>query len=564
MDFSKNKPLAGKIWLAVVMFITSGIMMSAQTLNVSGRVSDEKGEMLAGIAVYEKGTTNGTLTDDNGQYSITVAGVDPVLVFSALGYEEQEILVGKRTLIDVALVTVINELDEIVVVGYGTQRKISVVGSQASIKSDQIKMPSASLSSVVAGRLAGVVSVQRTGEPGHDETDIWIRGISTFADQHTRPLVLVDGVERSFNNLDPEDIESFTVLKDASATAVYGVRGANGVIIITTKPGKVGKPKFTFDYYESMTRLTKIPQLADAYTYMDAANEAYMNSRGTILYTPQYIEATKKADGLIPNDNPQLYNSYLYPNVNWIDELFKPFGHNRRAQMSVRGGVPNATYYVSLTYYNESGLTRNARMENYNANMRYDRYNYTANLNLRPTETTTVDLGFNGYLSEGNYPQQSTEELFDSAFKINPVYLPLTMPDGSIPGLSAAGDLRNPLADLTKRGYRKELRNQLNSNIRVTQDLGFFDWSKGLSARALLAFDVNNARDNKYEKLDDTFAFSGTKNTETGLWNSDVYDADGNWNIVRTHTGSRELRFRGGPQLRPGVRKACRNGPAAL
>ena len=168
MDFSKNKPLAGKIWLAVVMFITSGIMMSAQTLNVSGRVSDEKGEMLAGIAVYEKGTTNGTLTDDNGQYSITVAGVDPVLVFSALGYEEQEILVGKRTLIDVALVTVINELDEIVVVGYGTQRKISVVGSQASIKSDQIKMPSASLSSVVAGRLAGVVSLQRTGEPGHE------------------------------------------------------------------------------------------------------------------------------------------------------------------------------------------------------------------------------------------------------------------------------------------------------------------------------------------------------------------------------------------------------------
>jgi len=549
MELSKNKLLAGKIWLAVVIFITTGIMMSAQTLNVSGRVSDDKGELLAGIAVYEKGTTNGTLTDDNGQYTLTLVGSDPILVFSALGFEEQEIVVDKRTLIDVALATVVNELDEIVVVGYGTQRKISVVGSQASIKSDQIKMPSASLSSVVAGRLAGVVSVQRTGEPGHDETDIWIRGISTFANQHSRPLVLVDGVERSFNNIDPEDIESFTVLKDASATAVYGVRGANGVIIIKTKPGKVGKPKFTFDYYESITRLTKIPKLADAYTYMDAANEAYMNSRGTILYTPQYIEATKKADGLIPNDNPQLYNSYLYPNVNWIDELFKPLGHNRRAQISVRGGVPNATYYVSLTYYNESGLTRNARMENYNANMRYDRYNYTANLNLRPTETTTVDLGFSGYLSEGNYPQQSTADLFDSAFKINPVYLPLVMPDGSIPGLSAAGDLRNPLADLTKRGYRKELRNQLNSNIKISQDLGFTEWSKGLSAHALLAFDVNNARNNNYEKLDDTYAFSGTKNTDTGLWNDDVYDADGNWNIIRTYTGSRELSYSRGQSM---------------
>ena len=541
MSLSTNKPFAAKFWLALVIFITSGILASAQTSSVSGRVSDEKGELLAGIAVYEKGTTNGTLTDNNGQYTLKLTSTDPTLVFSALGYEEQEISVNKRAIIDVALVTVIDELDEIVVVGYGTQRKISVVGSQASIKTEQIKMPSASLSSVVAGRLAGVVSVQRTGEPGHDETDIWIRGISTFANQHSRPLVLVDGVERSFNNIDPEDIESFTVLKDASATAVYGVRGANGVIIIKTKPGKVGKPKFAFDYYESITRLTKIPKLADAYVYMDAANEAYMNSRGTILYTPQYIEATKKADGLIPNDDPTMFNSYLYPNVNWINELFKPLGHNRRAQMSVRGGVPNATYYVSLTYYNESGLTRNAKMENYNANMRFDRYNYTANLNLRPTETTTLDLGFSGYLSEGNYPQQSTEELFDSAFKINPVYLPVVMPDGSVPGLSAVGDLRNPLADLTKRGYKKELRNQLNSNIRLTQDLGFFEWSKGLSARALLAFDVNNSRTNKYGKQEDTFAFSGSKDTETGLWNSDVYDAQGNWNIVRTHTGHREL-----------------------
>ena len=275
MSLSTNKPFAARIWLAVVIFITSGIMVSAQTSSVSGRVSDEKGELLAGIAVYEKGTTNGTLTDNNGQYTLKLTSADPTLVFSALGFEEQEIVVNKRSIVDVALVTVIDELDEIVVVGYGTQRKISVVGSQASIKSEQIKMPSASLSSVVAGRLAGVVSVQRTGEPGHDETDIWIRGISTFANQHSRPLVLVDGVERSFNNIDPEDIESFTVLKDASATAVYGVRGANGVIIIKTKPGKVGKPKFSVDYYESVTRLTRIPKLADAYVYMDAANEAY-------------------------------------------------------------------------------------------------------------------------------------------------------------------------------------------------------------------------------------------------------------------------------------------------
>ena len=542
MDSSSKKLLAGKIWLAVVAFISTGMIMSAQT-KVSGRVSDDKGELLEGVAVYEKGTTNGFLTDANGQYNLVLTTSNPILVFSLLGYEDQEIEVGKRSIVDAALSLQVSQLDELVVVGYGTQRKISVVGSQASIKTEKIKMPSGSLSAAVAGRLAGVVSVQRSGEPGHDESDIWIRGISTFTDQNTRPLVLVDGVERGFNNIDPEDIESFTVLKDASATAVYGVRGANGVIIIKTKPGRVGKPKFTVDYYESVTSLTKVPELANGYDYMDAANEAYMNSRGVLLFTPQYIEATKKADGLIPNDDPVLYNSYLYPNVNWNKEIFKKFGHNRRAQLSVRGGVPNATYYVSLTYYNETGLTRDTKMENYDANMRYDRYNYTANLNLRPTETTTIDLGFSGYLSEGTYPERSTSDLFASCLQINPVYLPKEMPDGSIPGISAQGDLRNPLADLTRRGYKNEINNQLNSNLRVTQDLGFTEWSKGLSANALLAFDVNNYRKNKYYKREDTYYFVGTKNTETGLWESDVFDEEGNFNISRTYTGGRELNY---------------------
>ena len=227
----------------------------------------------------------------------------------------------------------------------------------------------------------------------------------------------MDGVERSFNNIDPEDIESFTVLKDASATAVYGVRGANGVILIKTKPGKVGKPQFSVDYYEGFVTLTKKPEMADAFTYMDAANEAYMDTRGSMLYSPQYIEATKKAHGLLPNDNPLMFNPYLYPNVDWMNELFNDWGHNRRVNVSVRGGVPNATYYVSLSYYNEKGLTRTAEMENYDANIRYDRYNYTANLNLKPTETTTIDLGFNGFLSMGNYPQQSTSDLFASAME---------------------------------------------------------------------------------------------------------------------------------------------------
>lgn len=535
--------LTAKPMYLLVCLLAPVFSLYAQTGKVTGRVSDEKGELLIGVTVQEKGTSNGVMTDINGQYTLSLTTDSPVLVVSCIGYKTQEMPVGKRGVIDIALAEDISELDEIVVVGYGTQRKISVVGSQSSMKMDEIKMPTASLSSAVQGRIAGVVSVQRSGEPGHDESDIWIRGISTLSGQSSSPLVLVDGVERSFNNIDPEDIESFTVLKDASATAVYGVRGANGVIIIKTKPGKVGKPQFSVDYYESLVTLTRRPEMADAYTYMEAANEAYMNTNGTLLYTPQYIEATKKANGVLPNDDYVKYNPYLYPAVDWADEIFNKFGNSRRVNLSVRGGVPNATYYVSLTYYSERGLTRTARMENYNANMRFDRYNYTANLNLRPTETTTIDLGFSGYISSGNYPQQSTSALFSSAMSINPVYLPLMMPDDSISGISSNGDLRNPYADLTRRGYTNEVNNQINSNIKVSQDLGFWDWSKGLSVNALLAFDVNSYRNLYYSKRESTYYFAGSKDSVTGLWNPDVYNDDGTFNIVRTYTGSDDLGF---------------------
>ena len=536
--------LRGKV--LIILFCTLLMAEGLSAQSVAGRVMDEKGEKLAGVTIQEKGTSNGTVTDINGQYNLRLEGEDPVLKISYVGFKPQEISVNKRKVVDIVLQEDISSLDEVVVVAYGDQRKVSVVGAQSALKMDKVKIPTANLSSVVAGRLAGVVAVQRTGEPGHDNSDIWIRGISTFTNQNSRPLVLVDGVERSFNNINPEDIESFTILKDASATAVYGVRGANGVILVKTKPGKVGKPQFTVDYYESLVTLTKRPQLADAYTYMDAANEASLNTNGKLLFTNQYIEATKMAHGLLPNSDPRMFNEYLYPAVDWMGELFNDFGHNRRANVSVRGGVPNATYYVSLSYYNEVGLTRTAVMENYNANMRYDRYNYTANLNLKPTETTTIDLGFNGYLSVGNYPQISTGDLFAGAMSINPVYFPLMMPDGSVPGISSNGDFRNPYADLARRGFTNEARSQLNSNIRVTQDLGFKEWSKGLRVSAMIAFDVHNAKDLHYDKREDTYYFSGTKDPVTGLWNPDVYDEEGNYRLSRTYQGNKELSYNSG------------------
>ena len=275
----------------LIVLLFAGIYSFAQQVQVKGTVVEKSsGESIIGASVMEVGSnSNGTITDIDGNFTLSVAS-GATLSVSYIGYKSQEVKVGKQKVLDVILAEDVSSLDEVVVVAYGHQRKVSVVGAQSSMKIEDIKMPTANLSSAIAGRLPGVVAVQRSGEPGHDDSDLWIRGISTLAGQNSKPLVLVDGVERSFNNIDPEDIESFTVLKDASATAVYGVRGANGVILIKTKPGKVGKPQFSVDYYEGFVTLTKKPEMADAFTYMDAANEAYMDTRGSMLYSPQYIE----------------------------------------------------------------------------------------------------------------------------------------------------------------------------------------------------------------------------------------------------------------------------------
>ena len=460
-------------YLLSILLVCACIYVDAQSrAPIVGRVSDVKGEWMIGVSILEKGTSNGVITDINGQYSISTSSAQPTLVISYIGYKTQEVRIGKKNVVDIVLEEDVSALDEVVVVGYGAQRKVSVVGSQSSIKMSDIKAATGDISSAIAGRIPGVVTIQRSGEPGKSGSEIWIRGISTFTS--SSPLVLVDGVERTFNQLDPEDIESFTILKDASATAVYGVRGANGVILIKTKPGRVGKPQFSVDYYEGVTMLTKQVKLANAYQYMDAANEAYGNDHsGQVLYTPQYIEATKKANGLLPNDNPKMYNPYLYPAVDWMDELFRDMGHNRHANINVRGGSVNATYYASLSYYNETGLLKTTSMDeqNYNINTDYNRFNFTSNLNLKPTKRLSIDMGVNGYIAETNYPQEDSGTLYEAAMAINPVYYPTLMQNGSIPGIDGNNYNPNPYGMLTRRGYRNEYNSKIYTNLRIAHDL---------------------------------------------------------------------------------------------
>ena len=492
---------------------------------ISGRVTDIKGEPLIGVNVTVDGDANGSITNMDGLYEIFVTKKSVVLKFTYIGFKTSEIRTNASTNIyDVTLEEQVNELEETVIVGYGTQRKISNIGAQSSMKMEDIKTPSASLTTTLAGRLAGVVAVQRTGEPGKDAADIWIRGIST--PNTSSPLVLVDGVERSFNDIDPEDIESLTTLKDASATAVYGVRGANGVILIKTKPGKVGKPTVSADYYESFTRFTKMVDLADGITYMNAANEAMRNDGIATKYTEDQIRNT------IAGKDP-----YLYPNVDWLKEIFNDWGHNRRVNVNVRGGSEKVAYYASVSYFNETGMTvTDKNINTYDSKMKYSRYNFTTNLNIDVTPTTKVEIGAQGYLGEGNYPAISSADLYNAAMSISPVEYPkmfFVNGEAYVPGTSTNNNFNNPYSQATRRGYDNLTKNQIYSNLRVTQNLDML--TKGLKLTAMYAFDVYNEIHVHQDRAESTYNFLDT---------SVPYDMNGQPILQRIYEGSNVLSYK--------------------
>ena len=492
---------------------------------ISGRVTDIKGEPLIGVNVTVDGDANGSITNMDGLYEIFVTKKSVVLKFTYIGFKTSEIRTNASTNIyDVTLEEQVNELEETVIVGYGTQRKISNIGAQSSMKMEDIKTPSASLTTTLAGRLAGVVAVQRTGEPGKDAADIWIRGIST--PNTSSPLVLVDGVERSFNDIDPEVIESLTTLKDASATAVYGVRGANGVILIKTKPGKVGKPTVSADYYESFTRFTKMVDLADGITYMNAANEAMRNDGIATKYTEDQIRNT------IAGKDP-----YLYPNVDWLKEIFNDWGHNRRVNVNVRGGSEKVAYYASVSYFNETGMTvTDKNINTYDSKMKYSRYNFTTNLNIDVTPTTKVEIGAQGYLGEGNYPAISSADLYNAAMSISPVEYPkmfFVNGEAYVPGTSTNNNFNNPYSQATRRGYDNLTKNQIYSNLRVTQNLDML--TKGLKLTAMYAFDVYNEIHVHQDRAESTYNFLDT---------SVPYDMNGQPILQRIYEGSNVLSYK--------------------
>ncbi len=493
-------------------------VMQQDTKTIIGTITDDQGEPIPGASISIKGTTIGTISDIDGNFSLPGVSNEDILVVSFIGMDTQEIPVKGQSRFDIALTSDMVGLDEVVVVGFGEQKKISVVGAQSTIKTAELQQPTANITTMLAGRVSGLTGVQRSGLPGHDNADIWIRGISTF--DHAGPLILVDGVERSLSEIDPIDIESFSILKDAAATAVYGVRGANGVILVETKKGKVGKPKIMVDYFEGLTSFTKMPDLVDGVTFMGLANEASMTRGGQQIYSDEYIERTATN-----------YDPLLYPNVNWMDEVFNDFGRNRKGTVNLSGGSQSAQYYVSLGYYDETGLFVTDGLESYDSDTRYRRYNVTSNLSVEITKSTKVNLGIRGSLSDGTYPSQGVSTIFASAMEVSPVEYPVLYPGGYVPGRSANGDLRNPYADVAKRGYKDEIRNQINSNLRITQDLSVL--TKGLTWTGMFSFDANNSHDISRSKREDTYFVN--QNTP--------YTRDGELLLVKTYNGNNYLGY---------------------
>lgn len=446
---------------------------------ITGTIRDSKGQPLPGATISIKGTTNGVTSDAEGKFKFNVPADAKTLVFSFIGMKTQELPIANTTVFNVVMKDESLLTEEVMVVGYGTQKKGSVVGSIDKVKPAELKLPTRTVSTSLAGRLAGIIAVQPSGEPGYDGATFWIRGINTFAGT-TTPLILVDGVERNIDGIDPDEISDFTILKDATATAVYGVRGANGVVLVTTKRGSIGKPVVNFRFENGLTSPLQLPEFVDGPTYMQVQNEALINSGSLPIFTAQQIERTRTG-----------YDPYYYPNVNWMDELIKPVSSSQHATVNVSGGSEKMRYFVSGAYINQEGMYKSTNENSFNNNVNLKRYNFRTNIDMSITQSTTLTLNLAGSLENRNYPGASASDIFNWTQLVPPVWYPARYPDKTkIPGYPY-GTSRSPEQLLSFSGYSTEYYSRVQSNMTLSQQLDFI--TKGLSAKLMYSFDANGS-----------------------------------------------------------------------
>ena len=506
----------------------AGVEQQQTKRTITGTVvTGDTNEPAVGATVYLRNSTTGTITDTDGKFSIAIEGLGGVLEFSYIGYKTQEVALVGQSNINVTLQPDNEVLDEVVVVGYGSQRKESVVGAISTLDVTKLIVPTSNLSTALAGQLSGIVAMSRSGEPGKNSAaDFYIRGVSSFTG-NTSPLVLVDGVERDLDLVDTEDIASFSILKDASASAVYGVRGANGVILITTKKGAVGKPQVNVRTEFGFTQPTKKPKMVNSAQWAELYNEAY----STNYYSAEDIEMYRS--GADPD---------LYPNVDWFDTMFNNMAANQRVNLNITGGSDIVRYYVAGSFYNESSIYKNAgNIYGYDSSIRYNKFNFRANVDLNLTKSTVINLNLANIYEKSFGPGfgDTDSDIWSYLFMTSPNAFPVEYSDGRLSGPSTDSGY-NPWNMLVHSGYREQFWNSAQSLIGVTQDIGaLWEPLKGLTANIKFSWDAWNTTLQRRSKSPTFYHARGR--AEDGSLIYDDENGDGIWEPV--HTGDETLSY---------------------
>lgn len=492
--------------------------LSRKDIEIRGVVTDSTGVGLPGVNITVKGVQGlGATSDQNGNYLIRVPD-DATLVFFSVGYIRREIAVKGKNYILVRLLEDKAMLDDVVIVGYGTQTKTKVTGALTSVSSKELlRTPTASLTNSLAGRLPGLVTIQNSGEPGADGSTLYIRGFGTY--QGKSPLILVDGIENAIDRIDANEVEDVSILKDAAATAVFGMKGANGVVLVTTKRGKTGKPVLSLTTQMASQSPVRLPEYLDSYDALRLFREGLMNDGlNYSLYTDAYIDKFR--------DRSKPSYQYLYPNVDWHKELLKSNSMMNQTNLNVSGGSSTARYFVSMSYLGQEGLYKFDDLNTYNINAYLNKYNFRSNVDIDITKHLTMELNLSDVVRDRNYPNESGDA-FWAELRNTPSYIyPMTNPNGTIAGKKDSP--ANPYGRLTQFGYQRLFENTLGAIAGFKLDMSFI--TKGLSARTRFAFDSQSYRNLTRARSYSTYVYSLGNDQETDL-------SKGTYTQVTTGTG---------------------------
>ena len=476
------KKTVTKLFLLFTMLLLTPLAF-AQGVLVKGQVVDKEGTPLPGVSVLKVGSTNGMITSIDGKFALANINEKDSIRFTYVGYNNQTIKVGSQTVINIIMLESASALEEVQVVAFQTQKKNSVIGSINAVNPTELKIAPTNLTNALAGKIAGMISYQRSGEPGQDNAEFFIRGVTSFGYANS-PLILIDGLEVTTTDLarmEPDNIASFSIMKDATATALYGARGANGVILVTTKSGKKGKASINVRVENSITSPTMTNKFLGGVEYMELYNKALRtrDPEALLYYSKDKIEGTRS--GL---------NSQIYPNVDWYNELFRSTVNNQKANMSVSGGGEVAQYYLSVSYTDEKGLLKVDKMNNFNNNIDIKRYNLRANIDVNLTKTTKAAVKFYSLIDRYNGPQNDAGSIFSMVMQANPVNFPkyyekdesTQFVNHVMFGNKGNGGYPNPYAEMVK-GYKDRFSSTTTAQFQLEQDLSMI--TKGLKLRGM-------------------------------------------------------------------------------